>query len=70
MAAFVVKLAEWSERDQIYRMSKVDTLKIDFLYVSDLQNVFCEYLQHYVTILRRQTHQGELTEKDGGADGP
>ena len=44
MGALVNEIAKWAERDETSRMSKLDWLKIDLLYVSDLQNVFCEYL--------------------------
>ena len=72
MGALVNEIAKWAERDETSRMGKLDWLKIDLLYVSDLQNVFCEYLQHYVAILRREnpTSTQNLIEVDGGPDGP
>lgn len=56
MAALVSRLAEWSTRDEVSRMSRLDTLKVDLFYVSDFQNIFCEYLSHCVTIQRRAKH--------------
>lgn len=70
MAALVSRMAEWSTRDEVSRMSRLDTLKVDFFYLSDFQNVFCEYISHLVTIQRRSRHQGELMPQDGGVDGP
>ena len=53
-------------------MSKLDWLKIDLLYITDLQNVVCEYLQNYAAMMKFQVAHTEeyLTEMDGGADGP
>ena len=53
MTVFVAKIIEWSDRDPVTRMSKLDALKVDLLYVTDWQNLLCEYLSHFVTIYRR-----------------
>lgn len=44
MEAFVSELNKWTTRDTGSQMSRIDFLKVDLLYLIDLQNIFCEYL--------------------------
>ena len=72
MMALVHELRTWTLRDETSKMSKIDNLKADLLYLCDLQNVICEYLQHFVAILRRPKSASEtqLLQQDGGDTGP
>lgn len=69
MAALVSTLPAWSTQDPKTRMAKLDWMKIDLLYITDLQNLFSEYLQHYVSMLQRGQKE-YLSAVDGGPDGP
>lgn len=44
MEALVREVPKWSQRDEQSRMAKLDWMKIDLLYATDLQNLFSEYL--------------------------
>ena len=74
MQALVDSLAAWTKREESSQMSRLDWLKIDLLYITDLQNVICEYLQHYAAILKHKAlgspESQYLTAIDGGVDGP
>ena len=69
MAAFVTEIPKWTARDEHTRMARLDWMKIDLLYVTGLQNLFSEYLQHYVAMLKRDPTE-YLSAMDGGVDGP
>ena len=51
MTAFISAISKWAEMDAKNQMSRLHFLKVDLLYIKDLQNVFCEYLQHFAAIL-------------------
>lgn len=73
MSAFLASLSEYTERDPRGKMSKLDYLKVDLLYLHELQNVFCEYLQHFAQILLRKgsvDSDCQLIDQDGGPQGP
>ena len=53
MIVLVRELEAWTLRDEDTKMSKIDYLKADLLYLCDLQNLICEYFQHFVAILHR-----------------
>ena len=69
MDALVNQMPKWATRDEQSRMAKLDWMKVDLLYITDLQNIFSEYLQHYVAMLQRDPDE-YLSAQDGGQDGP
>ena len=44
MSAFVQSIPKWATREDESRMAPLDWMKIDLLYITDLQNLFSEYL--------------------------